>query len=640
MVAVSVRLLIADGAGGPPGHQVFTGPVIQVGRGPGNNLQFEDGRVSSVHGRIVIEDDRVRYQDLGSTNGSAVVRRGKRTAVKKDSGPGLELMIGDEILLGDAEQPSCIRVEEIRVQAGVQTTTPEATVVAQRALGVITGLPEGETLARLLALLADLRTESDTFSLTRRVLEFLIAAVPGTARAECFMKDTTGRFAAVLAMDPEGATAVAAPPASTLIQRLQETRETVLIHDTRDTPDSSASIRSMPARSVLLAPLVCDGELVGAIQVGSRLGGVFTDRELDLAAVLAQQLSAVLSGARLIERLTEAEARLRGECDYLKERLGHRPALEEMVGSSPGIEEVRRQIRAAAPSRTTILIQGETGVGKELVARAVHEQSPRQGATFAAVNCSALAPGLLESELFGHKKGAFTGAHRDRQGLFEVAHQGTLFLDEIGDLPPALQPKLLRCLEQGTILPVGSTKPKQVNVRVVAASNRNLEEEVQAGRFRQDLLFRLNVFTMQVPPLRERRQDILEIAKVFLERFSSEHNRQLSGFTPEAIAALEGYDWPGNIRELRNEIERATLLAPSNSAVDRSHFSERLGGGQDLVGPVKGTLKEVMERLETVVLQAALKRHDGNRTQCAKSLGISRQALIAKIARFGLEQLK
>jgi len=640
MVAVSVRLLIADGAGGPPGHQVFTGPVIQVGRGPGNNLQFEDGRVSSVHGRIVIEDDRVRYQDLGSTNGSAVVRRGKRTAVKKDSGPGLELMIGDEILLGDAEQPSCIRVEEIRVQAGVQTTTPEATVVAQRALGVITGLPEGETLARLLALLADLRTESDTFSLTRRVLEFLIAAVPGTARAECFMKDTTGRFAAVLAMDPEGATAVAAPPASTLIQRLQETRETVLIHDTRDTPDSSASIRSMPARSVLLAPLVCDGELVGAIQVGSRLGGVFTDRELDLAAVLAQQLSAVLSGARLIERLTEAEARLRGECDYLKERLGHRPALEEMVGSSPGIEEVRRQIRAAAPSRTTILIQGETGVGKELVARAVHEQSPRQGATFAAVNCSALAPGLLESELFGHKKGAFTGAHRDRQGLFEVAHQGTLFLDEIGDMPPALQPKLLRCLEQGTILPVGSTKPKQVNVRVVAASNRNLEEEVQAGRFRQDLLFRLNVFTMQVPPLRERRQDILEIAKVFLERFSSEHNRQLSGFTPEAIAALEGYDWPGNIRELRNEIERATLLAPSNSAVDRSHFSERLGGGQDLVGPVKGTLKEVMERLETVVLQAALKRHDGNRTQCAKSLGISRQALIAKIARFGLEQLK
>jgi len=639
MVAVSLHLLITDGAGGPPGHQVFTGPVIQVGRGPGNNLQFEDGRVSSVHGRIVIEGDRVRYQDLGSTNGSAVVRRGKRTAVKQDvsDGPGLELMAGDEILLGDAEQPSCIRVEEIKVQSGAKAAVPEATVVAQRALGVVTGLPEGETLARLLALLADLRTESDMFSLTRRVLEFLIAAVPGAARAECFMKDTTGRFDAVLALDPEGTTAVAAPPATALINRLQETRETVLIHDTRDTPDSSASIRSMPARSVLLAPLICDGELVGAIQVGSKLGGVFSDRELDLAAVLGQQLSAVLSGARLIERLTEAEARLQGECEYLKERLGHRPALEEMVGSSPGLEEVRRQVLAAAPSRTTILIQGETGVGKELVARAVHEQSPRKDATFAAVNCSALASGLLESELFGHKKGAFTGAHRDRQGLFEVAHQGTLFLDEIGDMPPALQPKLLRCLEQGTILPVGSTKPKQVNVRVVAASNRNLEEEVQAGRFRQDLLFRLNVFTMRVPPLRERRQDILEIARVFLKRFSTEHNRRLSGFTPEAIAALEGYEWPGNIRELRNEIERATLLAPSGSPVDRTHFSEHLGGGQDLVGPVEGTLKEVMERLETVVLQAALKRHDGNRTQCAKSLGISRQALIAKIARYGLD---
>jgi transcriptional regulator with GAF, ATPase, and Fis domain/pSer/pThr/pTyr-binding forkhead associated (FHA) protein len=625
--AISIRLLVTDGAGGPPSKQVFAGPVVQVGRGPGNNLQFEDTRVSSVHGRIVMEGDRVRYQDLGSTNGSAVLRKGKRTAVHKDAGPGVELTRGDEILLGDAERPSCIRLEEITTRAGARPAVSEATVVAQRALGVVTSLPEGETLARLLSLLAGLRTESDTFSLTRRVLDFLIAAVPGASRAECFMKDTTGRFAAVLAMGPEGTAPVATPPASKLIGRLQETRETVLIHDTQDTPDSSASIRTMPSRSVLLAPLICDQELVGAIQVGSKLGGVFTDRELDLAAVLAQQLSAVLSGARLIERLTEAEARLQGECEYLKERLGHRPALEEMVGSSPGI----------APSRTTILIQGETGVGKELVARAVHEQSPRKNATFAAVNCSALAPGLLESELFGHKKGAFTGAHRDRQGLFEVAHQGTLFLDEIGDMPAALQPKLLRCLEQGTILPVGSTKPKQVNVRVVAASNRNLEEEVQAGRFRQDLLFRLNVFTMQVPPLRERRQDILPIAKIFLDRFSAEHNRKLLGFTPEAIAALEGYDWPGNIRELRNEIERATLLAPQNGPVDRAHFSERLGGGQDLVGPVQGTLKDVMDRLESVVLQAALKRHDGNRTQCAKSLGISRQALIAKIARFGLE---
>jgi len=163
-IIVSVRLLVTDGAGGPPGHQVFTGPVIQVGRGPGNNLQFQDSRVSSVHGRIVIEGDLVRYQDLGSTNGSAVVRRGKRTAVQKDTSPGLELMRDDEILLGDAERPSSIRLEDIKVHAGAQAATPEATVVAQRALGVIAGLPEGETLARLLEVLADLRTGSGTFS--------------------------------------------------------------------------------------------------------------------------------------------------------------------------------------------------------------------------------------------------------------------------------------------------------------------------------------------------------------------------------------------------------------------------------------------------------------------------------------------
>jgi Nif-specific regulatory protein len=627
-----IRLVVQDGSGGPQTERTLTGPVIQVGRGAGNDLDFTDPRVSSVHGRIILESDRVLYQDMGSTNGSAVTRGDKRTVLTKDRAMPLEP--GDQIQLGDADRPTSVRLEEI---VRGDPSVHEATVVAGRALGEVAGLPEYETYNRLLQLLAEMRTETDTFSLPRKVLMFLVDALAGAYRAECYMQDSTGRFGPVLSLGADGSTTVTTPPSSSLLEKLCKSRQAMLVEDTKLHSQASDSIRTLPARSVLLAPLVVEEEVIGAIQLGAREGGVFVEADLDLCSVLAQQLSAVLSGVRLIERLREAEARLQGECEYLKEQLGRKPALEEMVGTSTAIMGVRRQIQAVAPSRTTILIQGETGVGKELVARAVHEQSPRWSKTFAAVNCSALAAGILESELFGHAKGAFTGAHRERKGLFEVAHQGTLFLDEIGDMPISLQPKLLRALEEGSILPVGSTKTRSADVRVVAATNRNLEEEVQAGRFRQDLLFRLNVFTLELPPLRKRRDDIIPLAEHFLKIFSGEHDRPHPGFTPEALAALQGFDWPGNIRELKNEMERASLLAPKNAPVDRPHLSERLGGGQALVDNVEGTLKDVMERLEVVVLQAALKQHDGNRTRCAKALGISRQALITKIAKFKLE---
>jgi len=631
-----VRLEVQDGAGGPARVVTLGGPLIQVGRGEGNDLSFADPRVSAVHGRMQIDNDRIGYHDLGSTNGSAVIRDGRRIAVERGAGNAFVMQPQDEILLGDADRPTSIRILEIVFGAAPMIET--ATVVAQRSLGEVSRLPDGETLRRLLELLATLRTNADTLAMTRQVLAFLLSALPEASRAECFMKDTNGNFAPAIGMGPGDNRLVGSPPATSLVRRLTSERESILVHDTQSVEKTSASIRTQPSRSLVLAPLVVEDEVIGAIQVGSRQGGVFAERELDLASVLAQQLSTVLVGARLIERLSEAEARLRGECDYLKERLGHRPALDEMVGSSSAIRDVRGQILAVAASRTTVLIQGETGVGKELVARAIHEQSPRGQATFAAVNCSALSPGLLESELFGHLRGAFTGAHRDRKGLIEVAHRGTLFLDEIGEMPLGLQPKLLRCLEEGMVTPVGSTSPRRVDARLVCATNRDLEQEVAAGRFRQDLLFRLNVFALRVPPLRERREDIIPISEHFLEIFSLQHNRRHPGLSPEAVAALQSYDWPGNIRELKNEMERASLLAAAGQSIGQAHLSERLGGGRNLVDAMQGDLKEIMERLEKVVLQAALKRHAGNRTHCARALGISRQALIAKIARHDLQK--
>ncbi|NMB76144.1 MAG: sigma-54-dependent Fis family transcriptional regulator [Myxococcales bacterium] len=390
-------------------------------------------------------------------------------------------------------------------------------------------------------------------------------------------------------------------------------------------------------RFVILAPLMCSGQFAGAIRL-SRAGAPFSAADLELSAVLAQQLSAVLSAHQLIKRLREAEARLQGERDYLRRRLMPRPALANMLGASPALSEVKRQIQAAAPARTTVLIEGETGTGKELCARAIHEISPRRSAAFAAVNCASLARGVLESELFGHVKGAFTGAHREREGLFAVADGGTLFLDEVGEMPLDLQPKLLRAIEEGEVWPVGANRPRRVDVRLVAATNRDLEAEVRAGRFRRDLWYRLNVFLLRLPPLRERREDIPALARHFLEEAATEQGRPHPGLSEPAAEALRAWGWPGNVRELKNEMERASLMAPPGVPVEPCHLSPHLTVASESVAASEETLEAAMARLEGEVLKQALRRHGFNRTHCARALGISRQALIAKIARFHIRE--
>ena len=633
-----VILAVTDG-GVEQAEQEYSlaGPVIQVGRGPGNDLIFTDPRVSSMHGRIVIDDRSVHYQDLGSTNGSALTRAGKKLPPAGPGGAGTPLVEGDLIKLGDADRPSSIRL--VSTVSG-PLSIGDATIVAQRALGEIGGLPSSEAFRRLLGLLADLRTEQDSFALTRKVLTYCVQVIGPASKATCFMRDTTGGTAPVLAVGPEGQTALGSPPSATLLERISQDRQALLLEDLQAVANASASMRTMPVRSLVLAPLVVDGQVVGALQVGAKEGGRLTAADLDLVTVLAQQLSAVLAGSQLIAKLRKAEDRLRGQCAYLKKRLGARPALDEMIGRSASMGKLREQISAVAPSRTTVLIQGDTGTGKELVARALHENSPRADGPFAVVNCTALAAGLLESELFGHVKGAFTGAHRDRKGLFEVADGGSLFLDEVGDMPPELQPKLLRVLEQGTFSPVGATQPRQVDVRVICATHRNLEAEVEAGRFRQDLLFRINVFNLQVPSLRNRPDDVLPLARHFLAAFQAEQGKPAADLSAETAAALQAHDWPGNVRELKNEMERAALLCPEGSPVDCTSLSERFGvtTGDGLGVDVEGSLKDILERLEAMVLKTALQRHKSNRTHCAKALGISRQALIAKIQRLRVEE--
>ena len=305
---------------------------------------------------------------------------------------------------------------------------------------------------------------------------------------------------------------------------------------------------------------------------------------------------------------------------------------EGVIGKSRAMERVFALLAKVVGSDTTILISGETGTGKEIVARSAYREGPRSGQPFVSINCGALSEHLLESELFGHCKGAFTDAINDRAGLFETADGGTLFLDEIDKASLGLQARLLRAIQEGEIRRVGEDQYRRVDVRVIAATNRQLKEEVEAERFREDLFYRLSVFPVHLPPLRERKEDIPELAQHFLVQKQQKDAQAPSVFTGPAMDALGAYDWPGNIRELQNEVERAVLLAAGEESIQLEHLSESIAGSRPAVpGVQRGRLKDVLAQVERDMIIQALKDHGGNRTHTAEELGVSRWGLVQKI---------
>jgi DNA-binding NtrC family response regulator len=319
-----------------------------------------------------------------------------------------------------------------------------------------------------------------------------------------------------------------------------------------------------------------------------------------------------------------ANLALRREAVQLRKRVRDRVAPNNMVGSSPPMQRVLEIIEQVAPSRATVLITGESGTGKELVANAIHQRSPRAHGPFIKLHCAALAESLLESELFGHEKGSFTGAMARKDGRFSLADGGTLFLDEIGEISQALQVKLLRFLQEHEFERVGGTQTIHVDVRVIAATNRNLVEEVAAGRFREDLFYRLNVVNIETPPLRERRSDIPAIAKFFLDRYSKDNGKQVESITPQALELLVSYDWPGNVRELENAIERAVVLA-NGSELEARHLPPNVRPvGTTGVPPIPGS---TMSELERYAILETLKAAGGSTSKAADMLGISARTI-------------
>ncbi len=308
-----------------------------------------------------------------------------------------------------------------------------------------------------------------------------------------------------------------------------------------------------------------------------------------------------------------------------------------IAGRSAAMQELVNMVETVAPSEATVLITGESGTGKELAARAIQAASTRRDKPFVTVNCAALSESLLESELFGHEKGAFTGADRRREGRFRQADGGTLFLDEIGELPLPLQAKLLRALQQGEVQRVGSDTPLTVDVRVIAATNRNLKAEVEAGRFREDLFYRLNVIALEVPPLRARRDDIPVLAAVFLERFARANRKTIKGFTPQAMDRLVKYAWPGNVRELENAVERAVILCMGEYIGERD-LPLTVRGTDDTARPAAELAGLTLEEVERRAIRATLREVDDNKSEAARRLGITRSTLHNKLKRYGLDE--
>jgi formate hydrogenlyase transcriptional activator len=317
-------------------------------------------------------------------------------------------------------------------------------------------------------------------------------------------------------------------------------------------------------RSYIIVPLVVHGRSIGVLAVASVNPSQYSETDATFFREVANQVALAVENMKAYEEIAALKARLERESVYLQEEIQREHNFTELIGNSAPLLALLRKVEQVAPTDSTVLIAGETGTGKELIARAIHARSGRQERALVKVNCSAISAGLVESELFGHVKGAFTGAIERRIGRFELADGGTIFLDEVGELPPETQVKLLRVLQEREFEPVGSSRTQPVNVRVIAATNRNLEEAVAAGRFRSDLFFRLNVFPLRVPPLRERREDIRLLVTFFLAQFAGKLGKRVASVTDETMEHLTAYDWPGNIRELQNVVERAVILSPGS----------------------------------------------------------------------------
>lgn len=671
-------LVIREGTKWSDVYRLVPGRTVTMGRAGTNQIVIKDERSSRQHAEIFVTRGNWTLRDLDSRNGTYVGERQIRGDYTLQPGdviriagcylafvqdltqafpdpisgaPGLaQLPVGEETVIGTFVADT----GEIEADSDLMDETHDLTTITHRRNQTRYLVPGGQNevavprlgqaAAKLCRLAFELASEPDIQSVAHLALNGLFESTHIDAGALLLLpRDATGEVAPadlqVVASRTDVEPSYHRPSAFLASTTLRE-GEAVLARNIEGdsqlaTKDSKGEFH---ATGAMCAPIRQDRKVIGLIHLYSTNPERLPDPEdLEFLLAVADNVALAIRNLAKQQELAENLNQTRSEILELRKQLG---AESELVGSSPVLAHVQQQIARAAPSRATVLIRGESGVGKELVARAMHFASPRKKGPFVCLNCAALTETLLESELFGHERGAFTGATERKIGKFEQAHQGTVMLDEIGEMSPSIQAKFLRVLEGHPYERVGGSQPIKVDVRVIAATNRDLEKAVAENSFRRDLYFRLRVVEIFVPPLRKRPEDIIELANYFLDKYIVETGRKIRGFTPEATQCLTKYRWPGNVRELKNVIERAVVLARGDflDTDDLNLSSVTTSGESEQVAASKSTFEPMsLDEIERRHIHATLRATGWNKSRTAAILGVERSTLDRKIRRYDLK---
>jgi Nif-specific regulatory protein len=586
--------------------------TVCIGSASSSAIRLQDAAVSPQHCRIAVENGRFILTDLESTAGT-FVNGMPVTQCELDSGD--QIAVGDSVFLFQTDVSRAISnplqlddqlaekppLQEIH-REGLLYLNPES----------LAALPQSERLSRnlsaLLRISAAIGTIRDVQSVQWALLGMIFDVIPAERGAVILVKDSSLEILSHVAWDRAAGPDQPVHVSQALLRKVIEERVFLL-----EAGSAANAGQQISAASVLCVPLVAAHSPIGIIYLESTNPSTpFTEDDLQLASAIAGLAAIAIENARQFESLGIENQQLRAQAS-----LEH-----DMVGRSSRMREVYQFIERVAPSDATVLICGESGTGKELAARAIHNNSNRKSHPFVALNCAAISETLLESELFGHEKGAFTSAIAQKKGMIEVAEGGSLFLDEIGELSPILQAKLLRVLQEREFTRVGGTRSIKINVRFLAATNKDLQRAVKEEKFRADLFHRLNVISLVLPPLREHAEDIPVLAEYFAARYAKRCNRVLRGISPAARASLQGYTWPGNVRELENAMERAVVIGSSDMILPEDLPEPLLETSSPGTGETPTKYHDAIRNLKKQLIMGALDQADGSFTQAAKILGV------------------
>jgi transcriptional regulator with GAF, ATPase, and Fis domain len=665
-----IRLFVDEGQ--KKFTRLFTGPEVTIGRADENHLRIGDPKVSRRHCKLEKVADGYKVVDLGSTLGTRV--NGVAVSQKRLE-PGDCIAIGSTTIhfqkgpeTVDEKKRRALDLLEERLRQNVdefeRSFDKEGLYEAERVFSecldrhgfsYLKEIEEGyRNLQKLLEVTRVLSSELESEKLLKGIVDAAIE-LTGAARGFVILFDEHGQLQVPVArnFDQDSIKKPAFKISRSIAAEVGDKRQSILLHDAQadERFSASMSVTDLHLSSVLCSPIAFRDQLLGAVYLDNPFqAGVFTEKHLALLEALAAQAAVAIVNSQRFEKVRAAAAPLAAmapgeDAAAAPKRVARadlKHAYDEIVGDSPKIVEVLSLLDKVVESDVPILVQGESGTGKELVARAIHRNSPRRDKPFVSENCSAIPATLLESELFGYRKGAFTGADQNKIGLFELAHTGTLFLDEIGEMSLEMQKKLLRALQEGEIRPVGGKETIHVDVRVISASNKMLKQLVQDGKFRDDLYYRVNVITVSMPPLRERREDVPMLVDHFLAKVARESGKPKREITEEAVFRLTNREWRGNIRELENTIRKAVAL--SDGRIDAAAIEDQgalgLGDSRSIGAgkPLREIVRQATERVEREAILQALQRSNWKKTRAAEMLGVSRPTLDAKIEAYGIRR--